>query len=174
VELSEREEREFSKCSFGRWENILYPRSLGFAYRLVLEGRKSIPEIVCDQLLREFLVKQDPGRYVEIFRGTVNKIIRRLILLRAAVACNSSFCGGNPLDVMPESMKDRLRELLGNDVDDWNNSFGSLEDLSRNACVEDLILGRIGYFILWGDVCSKHFVNLLPRLPSSAPRLESK
>lgn len=138
-----------NKMQNGRWADILYPRILLAAYHLTLSMTRLISEDTCDKFIQDFMSKQDPIKYAELYQSAINDGVKKLVAARVLCASFGRY-GGSKLNNLPQYMKYGVCEFLKVDNGiSFNQSCNLIERLSKEVDHETLILGRIGYLMMW-------------------------
>lgn len=144
------------------WADILYPLELHMIYEQVLEGRYGgnlDPEGITDSMLASFvggrLGAQEERKYEQVFMSAATPQVRRLALLRGLMATYTSpgdDAAKSELDMLPKRLTRTFKRALS-----IPGHVGRIEvmdqiliDHSRSS-TEEIILGRIGYLILWAE-----------------------
>ena len=128
--------------------DVLYPKKLWDAYKAMREDHVAVPEQVCDVLLANFMASADKAQYLVKFKQAVTPKVMRLIMLRVLVASYGmdNIAGGN----LPSSYRSLACDILGiMGTLDYKYAVDMIEHESRYAPHDDLILGRIGYLMIW-------------------------
>ncbi len=133
-----------------RWADILYPTSLATAYYLVLTGKHYISEQKCDEILTNFINQKEYIAYFLEYRQALTPKIQELIMARVLVA---SFGIGS---VKYDSVKPEHRvvacKFLNLPDTTYNQAWYLLESKNRDSNIEEQILGRLGYLLIWKDL----------------------
>lgn len=137
----------------GMWSGILYPRALGIAYWLVRTGRKYVPEKVCDSLLEDFIRKANTEEYKKNYIEASTPLVKRLIMMRVLIA--SFGFGNNKKDnVMARHKATACGFLNVETTIQMEQAQKLIENAYPQSGIEEQILGRIGYILIWKELCT--------------------
>lgn len=131
----------------------LYPKEIFLVYESVILGsgdRRYInPETHCDAALLTFMEQHDD--YVGAFKQAITDKIKRLILLRAILASYSKMKGINKV---PAKYRRRISNALGirTRMVTKREAANMFDVTMQTSTIEEMILGRIGYLLLWKDL----------------------
>ncbi len=149
------------------WSDVLYPKRLWDAYEAVRVRHHSVSEQACDMWLSEFMANTDKPRYLATYTQAVTPYITLLLMLRVLVASygeDQEHAGGN----LPQSYQPIAIGALGLEGSvPYTVALAMLERASKIASHEDLILGRIGYLMVWQNKIDPR--ALLPKGMRAAP-----
>ncbi len=132
-----------------QWIDVLYSVDYYLFYKSGLYGERRSEDVErdCNSCIVPFLKKED---YVSKFRACLTPRVRRLILLNALVA---TFSLKHGIDKVAKNHRSEICKKLkiAEDVS-RDHAMGVLLKCSSDSTIEERILGRIGYLILWKDV----------------------
>lgn len=141
---------KISDIYYNKFIDILYPLDIFIVYHLYYRySTQIVNEAIADSLFNNFIRKQDIVKYREIFEGSVNANVKNIVMLRVAIATFADI--RDKLNFLPLS-KFRYPSLdfIGLNcnacVDEVRNKYF---EVIRNSCVDDIILGRLGYLMVW-------------------------
>ncbi len=149
--------------------NVLYPFKLLCIYDLVTTGRAYIPdaESKCDELILAFMDRKtsDIAGYVKIFKKAMSDRVQHLIAARILVA---TFQMGNTrMDFLPAAVRARVCSLLNtHESISKSQAMSLLEQAQKWSNLEEQILGRLGYMMMWRSLTGKG-----PALPAAVAGL---
>jgi hypothetical protein len=120
-------------------------------YHLVRTGKVYTgAEAACDNAIQQFMEQNsnDIENYTKIFHEASNDIVKKLIAARILVATFQF--GERKLDFLPKPLKFRACELLNfNKEPSLSEAMNMIEKLHQRANLEEQILGRLGYLMMW-------------------------
>lgn len=136
-----------------KWSDILYPKEMIDMYEGTYTHRKFASESDCDNALTTFMKNKFSSSYLASYVSAVNQNIKRLMMLRILVA---TFCfSENPRDNLPSKHRATACKFLNIP---HNISLPAAQDMMENlqkmSNYEDMILGRLGYMIVWHDLAT--------------------
>lgn len=143
----------------GKWADVLYPRILLAAYHLTLSLTCLISEERCDEFIRKFMNKQDPVKFAEAHK-TLAATNFFTILLTDDLYNSFNLYEGSKMNNLPSRHRVEMCKFLG--IDDkvtFSNACSLLEKLSNNLDHETLILGRLGYLLMWGGMSGQKMIG---------------
>lgn len=133
------------------WTNILYPYTLLCAYHIVLVKKGYVPEDKCDKILAKFLKKNYNLSYLDKFKEASTPAIKRLVMFRVMLA--SYNIGERRRDNLDKSYRVKAAEYLHINKDMLVNDLRNKMDAEyAQAGIEELILARVGYLMIWYDM----------------------
>lgn len=136
---------------YGIWQDILYPTVLAKMYDNTLSGKHTCSETTCDTALKNFINKQNQNQYTANYRKAMTDHIKTLTMLRVLLATYGQ--GVTNLDrVSVEYRRKALEFLKVQDTISASRVHDLLEQISKMSSIEQLILGRIGYLLLWNNL----------------------
>lgn len=137
---------EKSQPSVGAWTNVLYPYELLQAYHAVRVRGDIVSEEYCDKLLHSFMAAQDKQRYLGIFKTAMTNKIFMIIMHRVLVGTMFEDSNGSKL---PNHLRPVALRHLGIHGASVEGAMQQLEEVNSLASHEEMILGRIGYLMIW-------------------------
>tara|TARA_R100001244_G_scaffold25113_2_gene25343 strand:+ start:13752 stop:14384 length:633 start_codon:yes stop_codon:yes gene_type:complete len=153
-----------AKVPFGNYANILYPFKLSCLYHAVRNGSYiGGVEKKCDDLIQNFMNEKirELGRegYLAFFQKAVTPQVKRLIMLRVLVASFGK--GSKKMDIIPANLKRPACEQLElSTTINHKIAMGLIEKAYSYASLEDQILGRLGYLLVWKNLCGLDLLAL--------------
>lgn len=132
-----------------QWMDILYSVDHYLFYKSGLYGERRHEDVErdCNLCIVSFLKKED---YVSKFKACLTPKVRRLILANALVA---TFSFKHGIDKVSKSHRPKICKKLNvaNEIS-RDSAIDVLSKCSSDSSLEERILGRIGYLILWKDM----------------------
>jgi len=127
--------------------DLLYPLEILCTYHCFYNHKKQVTgEKVTNKFLMNFLLKTDISEYIKLFEKTASKTAKILTMTRVIQA---TFGGSTKLDRLPTSpFRVPAAAFIGISAT-LNNAVKLQESIHRSADIEDIILGRIGYLMIW-------------------------
>jgi hypothetical protein len=146
-----------------KWAGILYPSELINMYEGTYTHTKFSSETACDNALSAFLQSKFNPAYLAEYVKAANKNIKRLMMFRVLVA---TYCfGEKPRDNLPMRHREKACKFLGLP---YNLKLPAVQDMMEHSQkmsnYEDMILGRLGYMIIWHDLATVEQLNEVPAL----------
>lgn len=135
-----------SKVDRDTWTDILYPYRLLQAYHDVRVKGKMVTERQCDKLLFDFMDSVDKQKYIQQFKQAITNKIFRIIMARVLVA---TFFEDQNKSSMPKIYRKVALGYLGLQSASDDSAMRLLEEYNAFASHEEMILGRIGYLMIW-------------------------
>lgn len=151
------------------WSDILYPLEILVIYHLYYaHGKQVVGEERTDDFLKSFLMSQDMGEFRVKFEGAIDDTTKKITLSRVALATYASRCP--VVDKLPVSpFRVPSLKYLGLGPNATAGDVSGLQSmLDRSANIEQLILGRMGYLMIWYSHQST------PAKPDSIPLLTQR
>jgi hypothetical protein len=137
-----------SDMSPEKWANILYPIEVLATYHTFYNhGEYIAGEPVTDWFLFNFLMKTNLKEFKTTFESAIDDHTKKLVMARVLLA---TFGGGQrEEDRLPyEPFRQVAAAYLGIQPG-AKNAADTLERLTMYANLEQLILGRMGYLVIW-------------------------
>jgi hypothetical protein len=142
--------------------DVLYPLAMLCMFHLTMVRRVFIPgaENICNELLQDFIKKkkEEVGaeEYFRIFRTAVTPAIQRLTMMRILLATFEF--GYKKMDNLPSNHKTVACDFLGLPYDiKLTDVQDMLEKEQLKYNMEELILGRVGYLIMWKELAGPDY-----------------
>ncbi len=136
-----------SSPSREQWTDQLYPYSLLQAYHSVRVIGNYVSELYCDKLLTDFIAVQDKSKYLHLFKTSITDRIFRIVMSRVLVGTFFADSNGSQLPLEFRSIASTLLNIDENVSQDM--AMRRLEEFNAMASHEEMILGRIGYLMIW-------------------------
>ena len=150
--------KDVTGAPVGIWADTLYPHELDIIYYWVRKGRYiENVEKKCDDFLKDFMGRQNPNQYIQIFKQAMNPRVKRLTMLRVLLA--SFGFGEKPGDNVIETYRQTAKKFLQIKGEiTQEEAHRMIESEHKYADTSEQILGRIGYLIIWKDL---NAINIL-------------
>lgn len=157
--------KQISRSKYG---NKLFPFILECAYNLVILRSHYIykAEQLCDELIELFfedkLKKVTHAEFLEEFKLASNTIeVKRQIMYRILIATFE--IGYKKQDNLPPKLRKLALDFLKLDESiTLSQSQTLLERHNKTCLIEELILGRMGYLLIWKDLAQGYeYVNTI-------------
>lgn len=132
------------------WSDVLYPLEILVIYHLYYNhGKQVVGEERTDDFLKSFLMSQDMGEFRVKFEDAIDDTTKKHTLSRVAMATYASRCP--VIDKLPVSpFRVPSLKFLGLGPNATSGDVSGLQlMLNRSASIEQLILGRMGYLMIW-------------------------
>jgi hypothetical protein len=137
-----------------RWVEILYPIDFFLFFKSGLYGERhpAAVERDCARHLGVFINdRYQDGKYISAYRACLTPTIRRLILAQALVATFKS--SGHRMQMLHVSRRGEIcKKMSLSEAVTEQESCALFDSLTSKATIEDMILGNIGYLLLWKDL----------------------
>lgn len=148
-----------------RWIGILYPQKMLTIYMHVLSGRYAgtSPEDACDDILWSFLKDRRSSEYVKTYASAATAKTKRLVMHRILVA--SFGLGDKDIDNLDSQYFLMACQYLGAEPNlSFDHAVRMIESAHAHSLIEEQIMGRIGYLLVWRDLCRPESILSQPAL----------
>lgn len=133
-----------------KWVNILYSEDLLKLYEEYYYSGAGVTEKAADDALSGFLQKNFNSGYMDKWLKSATPNVRRLVMLRVFIATFGGAIAGSKMDKLPRSHRDAAAKYVGLPS---NSKITAVQDIfektQKSSSLEDMLLGRIGYLIIW-------------------------
>lgn len=148
VELSKTIKKKLQDMPLFEASGKLYPYITLARYHLSYVKQYPTSEKVCDDEIKEFMSRQSIEEYAKEFKKYCDETSKKVVLTRALQA---TFPYGNvKLDFMPETLRNDICDQLNiSRGTTYSNSAVMLQELNQKININQQILGRLGYLIMW-------------------------
>lgn len=163
--LPETEELPIPSGINSRWVGILYPQKMLAIYMRVLSGRYTgaSPEDACDDTLWGFLKSRHSSEYVKTYALAATAKTKRLVMHRILVA--SFGLGDKDIDNLDPQYFLMACQYLGAEPNlSFDHAVKMIESAHAHSLIEEQIMGRIGYLLVWRDLCRPESILSRPML----------
>jgi hypothetical protein len=164
---------------------ILFSREIQGIYHCYYNHCNQVASEGCtDRFFVSFLRSVNPSEYQRKFEDSVDDITKKLVIIRVALATSESntlnvtyrttnsygttYTNPKKEDILPLEFRWPAFEYLG--VKSISEVADLQERLTKNATVDQIILGRMGYMMFW-SWNNRSDGSDIPLLPAPAPQL---
>jgi hypothetical protein len=156
------DEKRLSGITPYPYTGILYPFAMICVFHLVIYRKTFIPraEAICDELLQEFIqmktAEVGADRYFKTYREATSLSTQRLTMLRILLATFEF--GYKKIDNLPSTHRTTACDFLNLPYDIKLSEVQTmLEEEQLKYNIEERILGRVGFLIIWKELAGPDY-----------------